>query len=162
MTTAEIIQLARDNSRFTLFKEGLFYKCYNEDAMVFSQKVKTYKLTTKFVKIVDSRVISLGFPAKMVEQERLSLDAIAAKIKALQFSETGSQVVFRIQAALKEGFDEWKNALWQEQALESEQEANHQNDDRSIEALIAAFDLASNTPMQAMAFVQQLKNKLAN
>ncbi len=26
MTTAEIIQLARDNSRFTLFKEGLFYK----------------------------------------------------------------------------------------------------------------------------------------
>ncbi len=33
---------------FTLFKEALFYKCYNEDAMVFVQKVRVYKPTKSF------------------------------------------------------------------------------------------------------------------
>jgi hypothetical protein len=29
--------------RLTLIKEGLFYKCYNKDAMVFVQRVSAYK-----------------------------------------------------------------------------------------------------------------------
>ncbi len=50
MTTAEKIALAKSNNYFTLFKEGLFYKCYNEDAMVFVKNVKEYKVSEKFVK----------------------------------------------------------------------------------------------------------------
>jgi len=40
MTTVEKIILAKSNKQFTLFKEGLFYKCYNEDAMLFVKRVK--------------------------------------------------------------------------------------------------------------------------
>jgi len=40
MTTVEKIILAKSNTAFTLFKEGLFYKCYNEDAMLFVKRVK--------------------------------------------------------------------------------------------------------------------------
>ena len=43
MTTAEKIALAKSNNYFTLFKEGLFYKCYNEDAMVFVKNVNEFQ-----------------------------------------------------------------------------------------------------------------------
>ncbi|MEN8122856.1 MAG: hypothetical protein ABFS35_21130 [Bacteroidota bacterium] len=44
MTIKEKTQYSEDKTVFTLFKEGLFYKCYNEDAMVFSKRVKNYKV----------------------------------------------------------------------------------------------------------------------
>jgi hypothetical protein len=52
MTIAEKIKYSADRTKFTLYKEGLFYKCYNEDAMVFVQKIKEYKVSSKFVKSV--------------------------------------------------------------------------------------------------------------
>ena len=67
MIILEKIQAGADNTRFTLFKEGLFYKCYNEDAMVFTQRVRVYKLSNKYVKSVGSEVLSLGFPISEVE-----------------------------------------------------------------------------------------------
>lgn len=48
---------------FTLYREGLFYKCYNEDAMVFYQRIKPFKITSKYVKRAGSMVLSLGFPS---------------------------------------------------------------------------------------------------
>ncbi|MDA3912027.1 MAG: hypothetical protein PF448_11795 [Bacteroidales bacterium] len=47
MTIVEKTQVSADKTRFTLFKEGLFYKCYNEDAMVFVKMVKNYKVNSK-------------------------------------------------------------------------------------------------------------------
>ena len=40
MTIVEKIDLAKSNKYFTLSKEGFFYKCYNQDAMVFVKRVK--------------------------------------------------------------------------------------------------------------------------
>ena len=46
MTIAEkVSHSANSNRYFTLFKEGMFYKCYNEDAMVFVTRVKHYKVS---------------------------------------------------------------------------------------------------------------------
>ena len=79
MNIAEKIQYAADVTIFTLFKEGLFYKCYNEDAMVFSKRVKNYKVNSKFVKNVGSTIFSLGFPASEVEKENLSFENLQKK-----------------------------------------------------------------------------------
>jgi hypothetical protein len=49
MTLLEKTQKSSENNKFTLFKEGLFYKCYNENAMVFTEKVKKYKVSAKQV-----------------------------------------------------------------------------------------------------------------
>jgi len=38
MTILEKIAKGRDKTIFTLHREGLFYRCYNEDAMVFSKQ----------------------------------------------------------------------------------------------------------------------------
>lgn len=45
MIIADKIVGANDKTIFTLHREGLFYKCYNQDAMVFAQRVKNYKVT---------------------------------------------------------------------------------------------------------------------
>jgi hypothetical protein len=36
MTLSEKIKNSKNIARFMLYKEGLFLKCYNEDAMVFA------------------------------------------------------------------------------------------------------------------------------
>jgi len=45
MTLKEKINHSAKLTQFILFKEGLFYKCYNEDAMVYVKRVKNYKVT---------------------------------------------------------------------------------------------------------------------
>ena len=63
MTISEKIVNSANHTRFTLYKEGLFYKCYNEDAMVFVKNVKDYKVSEKFVKSVGAEVYSIWFSA---------------------------------------------------------------------------------------------------
>ena len=45
MTLAEKVNQSANGTLFTVHKEGLFYKCYNEDAVVYVKKVKNYKVT---------------------------------------------------------------------------------------------------------------------
>ena len=61
MTVLEKIKNSIHSTICTLYKEGLFYKCFNECAMVFSQRVKEYKVTAKFIKSVGTEVLSLGY-----------------------------------------------------------------------------------------------------
>jgi hypothetical protein len=46
MNTSEKILFTTEKKRFTLYKEGLFYKCYNEDAMLFVKKFREYMQQT--------------------------------------------------------------------------------------------------------------------
>jgi hypothetical protein len=62
MTISEKIDNSANHTRFTLYKEGLFYKCYNEDAMVFVKNIREYKVSKNFVKSVGEDVYSIGFP----------------------------------------------------------------------------------------------------
>jgi len=45
MTLAEKVNQSANGTLFTVHKEGLFYKCYNEDAVVYVKRVKKYKVT---------------------------------------------------------------------------------------------------------------------
>jgi short-subunit dehydrogenase len=81
MTIAEKIQYAADKKVVTFFKEGLFYKCYNEDVMVFVKNVKEYKVSGKFVKSVGADVYSIGFPVSEVEKGKMTLEFITKKLK---------------------------------------------------------------------------------
>ena len=62
MTLKEKINQSAKLTQFILFKEGLFYKCYNEDAMVFVKNMKEYKVNEKFVKSLREDYNSAGFP----------------------------------------------------------------------------------------------------
>jgi hypothetical protein len=77
MTLLEKTQKSSEHNLFTLYKEGMFYKCYNEDAMVFTEKVKKYKVSARFIKTVGSQVLSVGFPLAVGGTNKGTLKAIA-------------------------------------------------------------------------------------
>ena len=85
MTTAAQIASAKSTIYFTLFKEGIFYKCYNEDAMVFVTRVKQYKASVTYVKNVGEEVYSVGFPVGEVEKGHLTLAHRIARMGAKIF-----------------------------------------------------------------------------
>jgi hypothetical protein len=83
MTLLEKTKNSAKGNIFTMYKEGMFYKCYNEDAMVFSKCVKDYKISVKFVKNVGAKVMSLGFPISSVEKGNMSLEFISENTRIL-------------------------------------------------------------------------------
>lgn len=112
MTIAEKIEISADKTKFTLFKEGLFYKCYNEDAMIFVQKVKAYKVSAKFVKRVEANVYSIGFPVSEVEKGHLSFENISEKIGAKSYEIKDKHIVFLIgNADAKRDYNEWTETI---------------------------------------------------
>ena len=94
MTIAEKTQISTNTTRFTFFKEGLFYKCYNEDAMVFVKNIREYKVSTKYIKSVGEDVYSVGFPVSEIKKGSLSLANILEKIGAKGFEENEGNIVF--------------------------------------------------------------------
>jgi hypothetical protein len=66
MNTKEKIALATQNNKLYCFKEGMFFKVYNQNAMWFTQHIKGYKINSKFVKTVNQQVFSIGFPQSLV------------------------------------------------------------------------------------------------
>lgn len=62
MNTKEKIDMAANTDEICLHKEGIFYKLYNQDAMLFTQNIKALKVKAKFIKAVNQVVYSCGFP----------------------------------------------------------------------------------------------------
>jgi uncharacterized ubiquitin-like protein YukD len=61
MTLLEKTSIQKTNStKIVLFKEGIFYKAYNEGA--FLLRAKNYKVSVKKNINIKTEVISIGFP----------------------------------------------------------------------------------------------------
>lgn len=75
MTIKEKIEQAALSNKLYFFKEGMFYKMYNQNAMWFTMHVKAYKVHVKFVKTVNQEVYSLGFPQNVLTANSISLRA---------------------------------------------------------------------------------------
>lgn len=67
MTILQKITTSKEPAIFTLYREGMFYKCYNEDAMVFHQRVKAFKITCKFIKRSGSVFLSPVFSMNIMQ-----------------------------------------------------------------------------------------------
>ncbi len=86
--------------------------------MVFSQHVRAYKISIKFVKNVGTEVMSLGFPVSEVEKGNLSLEFILEKIRAKYFELGGDDVIFILdKAGVKSNYNKWTETLKQEMPI---------------------------------------------
>ena len=56
--------MAAQPTTLYLFKEGMFYKAYNQNAMWFVQHIKAYKVTAKYIKTIQQEEYFIGFPIK--------------------------------------------------------------------------------------------------
>ena len=68
MTVQEKINLAAQPNKLYLFKEGMFYKAYNQNALWFVQHINPYKVTIKYIKNCKQEVYSIGFPSTLLSK----------------------------------------------------------------------------------------------
>jgi hypothetical protein len=160
MTIAEKVTQSANSTLFTLYKEGLFYKCYNEDAMLFVQKVRAFKVSDKFVKSVKEKVYSIGFPASEVLNGNLSFESISEKIGAKRFEVKNELVEFYLKdLESKKGYKDWVEIQHKNELLVQEPAPIYlkTNNNAHLLAMIKDYDLANSTPMQGLGFIQDLK-----
>ncbi len=163
MTLLEKINNSASSTLFTLYKEGLFYKCYNQDAMVFAKLVKPYKVITKYIKSADAKVTSLGFPVSEVEKGKLTLEFLSEKLSAHKYDVLNDKVTFHLAEDIKQDFESWRNSIVSEKGEEynpkPESNKSFAGEANYLEIIsrIKHFDLANSTPMEGLNFIQQLK-----
>ena len=167
MTICEKLKLNSPHE-IHLFKEGAFWVAYEESAYSIC-KIKPYKATRKFIKVVGMDVVSIGFPDNALAMLRQGLTLS-------QQSET--HVVLQIEEAV-EAFEEWKAGV--ELRLEGTKARKHEGamlrlrsatgsatgeEEKgeevhvglwSVVERIKGFDLSNATPMESMMFIQTLK-----
>ena len=159
MEIKEKIEYSADKQKFTLFKEGIFYKCYNEDAILFANVIKPYKIRPTFVKCVNTVVLSLGFPMSEVENGRIALREIAAKVGAISYKEEELGIVFTLKGEAKRNLHD-KKTLFIQQQIQQVEEPTAIYQEPTLIQKIQEFDLANSTPMDGMIFIQTLKNMI--
>jgi hypothetical protein len=139
----------------------MFYKCYNEDVMVFAQWVKKYKVSCKYVKSVGTEVLSLGFPASEVEKGNLTLANISKTIGAVSYKEETNGIVFSLKEDIKLNFEEFQAAIiTTKESVAKKESSNDDTDIQKLVKMIQEFDVANHSPMQGMAFIQELKTHI--
>jgi len=63
METTEILRTEHNNTgTIHLYKEGIFWRAYENSAMLFCENIKKYIIQKKFVKKINSEILYLGFP----------------------------------------------------------------------------------------------------
>ena len=163
MNVKEKIALSKQEHTITLHREGLFYKCYNEDAMVFVQKIKPYKVLSKFIKNAGEEVLSIGFPVSELKKSTITTELIAGAIGAAKTEQLEKQLVFNIENTdLKKNYATWRTEIIEKNkniTIDKINEYSTSNKDVLIQ-MIQAFDLANSTPMQGLMFVQELKKQI--
>lgn len=159
MTVLKKITSSNDPAVFTLYREGMFFKCYNEDAMVFYKCVKAFKITSKFVKRAGSVVLSLGFPQNIIEKGTVTMKGIGEVIGAVSWSEEPHGVVFQLSNEIKMGYDAFQEVIQiAKQPINSPKIITTDSVYQKLIEKIRNYDLANQTPMQGMAFIQELKD----
>lgn len=166
MGISEKLQCSSNIRTLKLFKEGLFYKCYNQDAMVFAKLVKPYRVSVKYIKSVGAEVLSLGFPASEVSRGNLTLEMLCEALGATNYEGEGENVTFHLKEDVKQNYESWRDAIVMESTAQYNSKPSSCETSISepynteLVAMIKNFDLANSTPMQGLNFIQQLKKEV--
>lgn len=103
MTLQEIIAAeSRNTDKIYLHLEGIFWKAYERSAFAFIHRISRYKASKRFVKYLDAKVVSLGFP-----------DASRSKVLGDRplLSESDDMLVLEGGSIDAEEYGRWKDAL---------------------------------------------------
>ena len=75
----------QDEPLVFLYMEGMFWKAYEQLAMRFTKEVKAYRLQKRFVKTVNSEIVSMGFPNGSLQDVLKGRDFMKVNDKLLSF-----------------------------------------------------------------------------
>ena len=145
MTILEKVTLQQqDTTKIFLFKEGVFYKAYNEAA--FLLKDKNYKVTVKKIKNIENEVLSIGFPVSVFEKLKDEF--------VFEFFEW--YAVYNTNTFFdNESYTNWHNKVVKESFKTSKTEIEYY-----IVEQLKKYPLANKTPMEVFMWVANLQKSL--
>lgn len=77
----EILRIESENSdKIHFYREGVFYKAYEQSAYLFVTHVKPFMVKKQFVKSVNREVVSIGFPTNSIHNPLAELIQYAFKM----------------------------------------------------------------------------------
>jgi hypothetical protein len=132
-----------------LYKQGVFWTAYEQSALILSRH-KSLKKSVRFVKTVNRKVISVGFPDATL---KFFSDMFGP------FVQTGNHTGYFELNGTEEGID---LAALKEEVLRQmpEDVPDTPNRPADLKEQILAFRLAEKTPLEAMMFVQKLQDTI--
>ena len=154
MQTSEILEIEKNNTdSIYLFKEGIFWRCYELSALYFIKNIKEYRVFRKFVKTVNQDIVYLGFPNTIIEE-------IIQKAKSNNYLVSKNEkriVIIGIQK--EEGFEKWKENI---KISGKENKAGNMDNNNQIIQKIKEFDLINKTPVESFNFLSEIQKQLVN
>lgn len=152
MNTSEKIDKALNPAILCLHKEGIFYKLYNQHAMLFIQNIKPLKITVKFIKTVNQHVYSAGFPVSLIDTVKKQLSDLGGSIE-----ESEKMVVCTgVNWEKENDYMQWCE---QQKEVESTRKSGNTNM-TNVEKQIVSFQVMRKTPLEAMNFIVELQGQL--
>ncbi|MDE6878854.1 MAG: hypothetical protein K2P54_07100 [Odoribacter sp.] len=155
-------KLSRETgNQIHFYREGMFWKLYNQSAFNFSQRVKQYLLKKKYIKEVKSWIVTMGFP-DVVLKENLE------RLREYTLSVNVSEKVVEVE--LKEGlpgYQEWFEEVKEE--VKGVREVKEEgtvpvvgNEDEKERILkdIRDFPILQKTPLDVQMFFIELQNRV--
>jgi hypothetical protein len=146
MTILEKVELQKkSNDHVFLFKEGLFYKVYNQG--IFHLHFLDNKVGCRFSKAVNDFVLSIGFPDKVLE-------ILASKYK---IEKQGDYLFFK---QFDKIFDIKDYQEWKVKIIEQFHESSIMYGKDSLVDIVKSYPLGSKTPVDVFIWVSELQKKI--
>ena len=136
----------QDTTKIFVFKEGLFYKAYNEGA--FLLKDKNYKITVKQIKSIENEVLSIGFPISVLEKlkENRQIEEYD------NYCSLQSNIVFSLLL-----YEEW----YQNQITNIKRVDSKYLEEYTLKDTIKNYPLANKTPIEVFIWVAELQKLIS-
>ena len=146
MTILDKVTLQQqDTTKIFLFKEGVFYKAYNEGAFLLQDR--NYKVAVKKIKSVENEVLSIGFPVSVFEKLK---DEFVFEFFD-KYAVYNTNIFFD-----KELYIDWHNKVVKDSFKTSKTETEY------IVEQLKKYPLANKTPMEVFIWVANLQKTLSN
>ena len=155
-------KLSRETgNRIHFYREGMFWKLYNQSAFNFSQRVKQYLLKKKYIKEVKSWIVTMGFP-DVVLKENLE------RLREYTLSVNVSEKVVEVE--LKEGLPGYQG--WVEEVKEEVKGLREVKEEGTVPVVgnedekerilkdIRDFPILQKTPLDVQMFFIELQNRV--
>ena len=143
MTILDKVTLQQqDTTKIFLFKEGVFYKAYNEGAFLLQDR--NYKVAVKKIKSVENEVLSIGFPISVLEKlkENRQIEEYD------NYCSLQSNIVFSLLL-----YEEW----YQNQITNIKRVDRKYLEEYTLKDTIKNYPLANKTPIEVFIWVAELQ-----
>ncbi len=161
------MELANENNIY-LLREGMFYRAYNRSAMRIVTYLKPFKVNHKYVKTVQQEILYVGFPCSSLPSiKKLAIDKgwqvtdsdsmtpSHAITKQNDIDSLSSMIVVQGVSNKEEDYQAWVEKQFADS--EGVTPSHPLTKPSELAKLITDFPIENATPMEALMFVNKLK-----